>query len=466
MRKYSVRIYLLVLLLAFAMAASTYTPNTAADTETNHKQAYKSGIILTAEPSYNIINPGEVARYSVEVSSISPPSGLPVPAVGVVHLAVRGIPENAFGIFTPSMGLPSFESKLTIITTEAVKPGLYKLTIFAFNKRNRILEITDVVLSIGGVTVTATGTATVTATQTITVTATTSTETSEASAGLEIDFSTDKLSYNLGEQVIIEGVITDKSGNSIEGASVSIQVDNPLGSAIHVYQIATDEQGFFNDTFTLPDDALNGVYTVFVSATYRECHGASHSTFVVGESNVPAVSIIGLNITAPDGAQLASFEPGAEVVVSIQVLNQGATLENGIIWLEVDDPRDVPVYIALVSTRLSQGENVTTKFHVFLEEDAVEGAYTANAYVSDDYISRGGTFLDKKQGTFIVERPSTTTTTTTTTVMTTTETATTNETTETTETTMTIETTAATATETSEATATIETTVSTTNPEQ
>ncbi|MEM2122990.1 MAG: MG2 domain-containing protein [Candidatus Bathyarchaeia archaeon] len=452
MRRYSVRTYLLVLLLAFAMAASTYTPNTAADTETNHKQVYKSGIILTAEPSYNIINPGEVARYSVEVSSISPPSGLPFPAVGVIHLAVRGIPENAFGIFTPSMGLPSFESKLTIITAEDVKPGLYKLTIFAFNKRNRILETTDVVLSIGGVTVTATGTATVTATQTITVTAITSTETSEASKGLEIDFSTDKLSYNLGEQVVIEGMITDKSGNSIEGASVSIQVDNPLGSAIHVYQTATDEQGFFNDTFTLPDDAPNGVYTVFISAAYQGCHGASHSTFIVGESSVPAVSILSLNITAPNGAEATVFEPGMEAVASIQVLNQGADLENGIIWLEVDDPRDVPIYIALLSTKLNKGENITVKFHIFLEEDAVEGAYTANAYVSDDYISKGGTFLDKKQATFIVEKPSTNTTTTTT--------MTETQFTETTETATSIETTIVT-TATSETTETIETTETT-----
>ncbi|MEM3608261.1 MAG: MG2 domain-containing protein [Candidatus Bathyarchaeia archaeon] len=463
MRKHNLRVHLLVLLLSFVMAISAYASTTAADAEQNHKQGYygKSGIILSVEPPYNGINPGEITQYSVEVTSISPPSGLPHTAVGVIHLAIRGLPENAVGIFTPNMGLPSFESKLTVITGSDVKPGLYELTIFAFNKRNRILETAKVALSIGGA---ATATITQTTTTTATETVTTSTVAPPAIPGLRIEFSTDKLSYAPGEQVVIEGIITDESGNSIEGASASIQVDNPSGSAIHVYQTTTDEQGFFNDTFTLPGVVLNGVYTVFISATYREYRGASHSTFVVGESNVPAVSIIGLNITAPDGAQLASFEPGAEVVVSIQVLNQGATLENGIIWLEVDDPRDVPVYIALVSTRLSQGENVTTKFHVFLEEDAVEGAYTANAYVSDDYISRGGTFLDKKQGTFIVERPSTTTTTTT--VMTTTETATTNETTETTETTMTIETTAATATETSEATATIETTVSTTNPEQ
>ena len=417
MKKYNTRICLLLILLGLTMAASAYTSNITADAGYNLKQGYKTGIILDVEPPYNTISPGGITSYSVEVSSLGPPNGLPYPAVGVIHLAIKGLPENAVGVFTPSMGLPNFESKLTIITEEDVKPGLYKLTIFAFNKKNRILEKTEVALSIGGVTVTATGTATVTVTQT----GTTATETPTPPTGLEIAFSTDKLSYNPGEQVAVEGIVTDRSGNSIEGASISIQVDNPSGSIVHVYQTATDEQGSFNDTFTLPDDAPNGVYTIFVSATHLGCHGASHSTFTVGESNVPAASILSLNITAANGAEVASFEPGMEAVASIQVLNQGVDLENGIIWLEVDDPRDVPIYIALLSTRLSRGENVTVKFHIFLEEDAVEGVYTANAYVSDDYISKGGTFLDKEKEIFIVEKPSTNITTTTTTTTTNTQ---------------------------------------------
>ncbi|MGC8848858.1 MAG: MG2 domain-containing protein, partial [Candidatus Bathyarchaeia archaeon] len=414
MRKHGIRVYLLVLLLSFAMAASVYTSTTAADGEYNHKQGYngKSGIILTVEPPHNSINPGEVTQYSVEVASANPPTGLPYTAVGVIRLAIRGLPENTVGIFTPSMGLPDFESKLTVITGSDVKPGLYELTIFAFNKKNRILETAKVALSIGEA---ATATITHTATITVTETATTSTETPPATKGLKIEFSTDKFSYGPGEKVAVEGIITDESGNSIEGASVSIQVDNPSGSTIHINQTTTDEQGSFNDTFTLPGYALNGVYTVFVSAAYQEYHGASHSTFVVGESSIPAVTILSLNITATGGVQVASFEPGMEAVALVQVLNQGAALQNGMIWLEVDDSRDVPIYIGLISKGLGQGEKVTVEFHIFLDENAVEGVYRANAYVSDDYICRGGTFLDKEQSTFIVEKPSPNITTTTTT---------------------------------------------------
>lgn len=420
MQKYKVRVYLLILLISFAVIASVYTSNIVAKNDDNEgdfeAKGKKSGIILNVEPPVRSIPPGGVTQYSIEVESIGPPNGLPYVAIGVIHLAIRGLPKNTIGIFTPSMGLSSFKSKLTVIAGDNVKPGLYELTIFAFNKKRNILEATKVALAIeGAVSVETTST-------------TTSSETTTTSTGLRIDFSTDKLSYSPGEQVILEGIVTDQSHNSIVGASVSIQVDNPSGSAIHVYQTTTDEQGFFNDTFTLPGDAPNGVYTVFISATYQGYYGAEHSIFIVGENNEPMVSILSLNITASNGVQVAAFEPGTEAVASIQVLNQGMELENAIIWLEVGDPRDVPIYITLLSTRLGQDENITVQFHIFLEEDAVEGVYTANAYVSDDYISQGGTFLDKEQEIFIVAETSTTVTTTTTTTQEATNTTATNTT--------------------------------------
>lgn len=405
MRKYDIRVYLLILLISFAIIASVYTSGITADEDDfdDDFKGKKGGIILNVEPPLRSIPPGGVAQYSVEVESIGPPSVLPYVAAGIIYLAIRDVPENAVGIFTPSMGFSSFESKLTIITGHNVKPGLYELTIFAFNKRHKILETAKVALAIeSAISVTMTST-------------TTSNETTVVSTSLKIRFSTDKLSYNPGEQVTLEGIVTDQSQNSIVGASVSIQVDDPSGSAIHIYQTTTDAQGFFNDTFTLPSEASNGIYTVFVSVTYQGYYGAEHSTFTVGESNVPAVSILSLNITASNGVQVATFEPGMEAVASIQVSNQGVELENAIIWLEVDDPRDVPIYITLLSTRLGQGENITVQFHIFLEEDAIEGVYAANAYVSDDYISQGGTFLDKEQEIFIVAETSTTVTITTTT---------------------------------------------------
>jgi hypothetical protein len=387
-----------------------------------------SGLMLLAEPAVVSIEAGDKAEYTILVSNTKSNEG-------IVYLTLGGLPENTIGIFTPNMGIPNFVSRLTIVT-EDVKPGSYELTINAMNRKQS--QTASVALTIKGAettsteTTTSTGsTQTTTSTETTTSTSTTTTE----DHNLRITFSTDKLSYETGEPVAIEGVVTDSSQNSMNGASVSIQVENPLGSTTHIFQTSTDVQGFFNDTFTLPDNAADGTYITSISAVYQGDSGLAHSTFVVGQSTTPAVSILSLNITANNGVPTTTFKQGQEVLLSVQVTNQGADLEKGMVWLEIDNPLDVPVYITLLSTGFSHDKAVTVEFHFFLAENAVVGVYSANAYVSNGYISQGGVFFDKEQGQFIVETTSTnTTTTTTTTIESTTTNQTTSTTTETTET--------------------------------
>ncbi len=408
-----------------------------------------SGLMLIAEPAVASIEAGDNAQYSILVSNTKSNEG-------IVYLTLSGLPENTIGIFTPNMGMPNFVSRLTIVT-EDVKPGLYELTINAMNRKQS--QTTSVALTIKDAEITTETTTAQTTTSTQTIQTTTSTATTE-NQNLKIAFSTDKLSYETNEPVTIEGVVTDFSQNSINGGSVSIQVENPLGSTAHIFQTSTDVQGFFNDTFTLPDNAANGTYTTSVSAIYQGKSGLAHSTFVVGQSTTPAVFILSLNITA-NGVPTTTFKQGQEVLLSVEVINRGADLEKGMVWLEIDNPLDIPVYITLLSTDFSHDNVVTVEFHFFLAENAILGVYAANAYVSNGYISQGGVFFDKEQGQFIVEGTSSTSTTTTTT--TTTESTTTNQTTtsttiETTETTTTTAT-----TNTTNTTMTSETTTQTTS---
>jgi hypothetical protein len=369
------------------------------DNDDNKNQGKKmGGLMLLVEPAVVAIKAKDKAEYSVVVTDYKSNEGM-------VYLTMSGLPENTIGIFTPNMGVPNFVSRLTIIT-EDVKPGSYELTINAMNRKQS--QTAKVALTIQGTETTSAETTT--STQTTTITSTSGAE----HQNLKITFSTDKLSYNTGEPVIIEGVVTDSSQNSVHGAIVSIQVENPLGSTSHIYQTPSDLQGFFNDTFTLPNNAVNGTYIASVSAVNEGQSGLAHSTFVVGQSATPACSILSLNITA-NGIPAMTFKQGQEVLISVQVSNLGSDLEKGMVWLEIDNPLDVPVYITMVSTRFGHSQVVALEFHFFLQENAIVGVYAANAYVSNGYISRGGVFFDKEQKAFIVETTHSTSTTTTTT---------------------------------------------------
>lgn len=360
-----------------------------------HKKK-NTGFILMVSPPDVTITPGNKAEYKIRVEYL----GTPGHDGSMTYLTVRGVPIDAVGIFTPSMGIPTYDSKLTIVTHPDIEQGLYQLSIVAVNKKS--VGKTEVALMVEGEADTNTITTTTSTISTTSVTTTTSTTTSDGGEedGLNIAFSTDKLSYSVGESVLIEGIVTDPSQNAVPDAFVSIQVDDPLGSISHISQTSTDPQGFFNDTFTLPPDTVNGTYKAFVTATYQGLDGIAHSSFVVGESMTPAISIQSVNITATG----ETIEPGEEVLVSVHVLNPGSPLENGMIWLEVDDTNNVPVYITMISTTIS--DTITVEFHVILDDDAISGVYTANAYVSNGYISDGGVFLDKEQTIFYVESAS------------------------------------------------------------
>ncbi|MEM4245980.1 MAG: MG2 domain-containing protein [Candidatus Bathyarchaeia archaeon] len=408
----------LIALLCVSVAITLLTANAKPDRgylddyDDGHKSFKKqTGVLIYAEPSDIAINPGGKAKYHVRVESLPPPVGLPETAVGVVYLTVSGIPPHAVGVFSPSMGLPTFESDLTVVTDGGVIPGIYKLKIAAFSLKRGLFAFAEVALVIQGGAVMVATTATYTGTVT-TVTETSTTSSTPPTEGLNIVFSTDKTIYNKGEAVIIAGAITGSSQNAVTGAEVSVQVDNPLGSTYHVAHTTTTLQGFFNDTFTLSEDAVNGTYTVFVSAAYQGSSGSAQASFVVGSSNTPSISILNLEVKA-SGNQ-AAITPGVEVLAKVEVLNQGASLEGGMVWLEVDDPGNAPFYITMLTTNINSGETITVEFHILLGENVKTGLYTANAYVSNGYISQGGVFMDKESRAFIVESSSTVTTTTTT----------------------------------------------------
>lgn len=84
---------------------------------------------------------------------------------------------------------------------------------------------------------------------------------------LSVTVSTDKQSYDPGETVLITGRVLDSSLNGVTRASVSIQVNDPTGNAIHVDWILSTTDGHYEDQFIAQDNSMNGGYNIYVTAS-------------------------------------------------------------------------------------------------------------------------------------------------------------------------------------------------------
>jgi hypothetical protein len=84
---------------------------------------------------------------------------------------------------------------------------------------------------------------------------------------LSVTVSTDKPSYDPGEAVLITGRVLDQSLNGVALASVSIQVNNSSGNAIHVGWILSNAHGYYEDQFIAQNQSMNGGYSIYVTAS-------------------------------------------------------------------------------------------------------------------------------------------------------------------------------------------------------
>jgi len=67
-----------------------------------------------------------------------------------------------------------------------------------------------------------------------------------------------------GVSVAITGRIFEPNNASIPNAVISIQVNNPQGTSIHVAIAYSDLTGFFKDTFLIAEDSPGGNYTTYL----------------------------------------------------------------------------------------------------------------------------------------------------------------------------------------------------------
>jgi hypothetical protein len=81
-----------------------------------------------------------------------------------------------------------------------------------------------------------------------------------------ISVTTDRSQYVAGSIILIAGKVLDGQSSPVDGATVSIQVDDPQNTPVHVNLAYTDQSGAYSDQFALTPEATQGEYTVFALA--------------------------------------------------------------------------------------------------------------------------------------------------------------------------------------------------------
>ncbi|MEM2122991.1 MAG: carboxypeptidase-like regulatory domain-containing protein [Candidatus Bathyarchaeia archaeon] len=100
---------------------------------------------------------------------------------------------------------------------------------------------------------------------------------------------------NDGEYTTIMGVVTDSNYNPVEGARVSIQVNDPSGKTIHMELTYSDGNGEFSDRFKMPED-VSGECIIYVTASKSGYEvGGNTASFTA----IPEFSEILLALAAP-----------------------------------------------------------------------------------------------------------------------------------------------------------------------
>ncbi len=326
-----------------------------------------------ANPNSQLVIPGDSVEYDIFIST----SGL---SDEPITFSVGGLPENCTSEFNtnPVIIGPDYEQDLTLLigTGFLANPGIYYLTITGkCNAEGGPICATSLVLIISG-------------------------------ASLQVEISTDKLTYNPGETVHIDGKIGD-SGVSTHNVSISIQVVDHSGDVTHIGHTATDVHGSFHNNFTLSDNSKPGTYQIFITASklgIRDAYG--QQSFVVGESSDPGIIIATIYSTDANNLEKNIFSPGETVSVVLDINNGGAELD-GIIWIEVEDQSGIPLQVItienIIKNTVKDDEGpITIRISFKLSDQASSGSYSMKGYVSDKLISDGGKFLAYDQGIFQV----------------------------------------------------------------
>jgi hypothetical protein len=100
--------------------------------------------------------------------------------------------------------------------------------------------------------------------------------------------------------MVVYGVVTNPSQQPVEGAQVSIQVDDASGKTIHLALVYTDKDGYYSDQFKMPEN-VNGGFRVYVSAVktgFERAIAQSEFTSIPEFSTLTFVFVVGTTLAS------------------------------------------------------------------------------------------------------------------------------------------------------------------------
>jgi len=108
-----------------------------------------------------------------------------------------------------------------------------------------------------------------------------------------------------GETILVEGEVTDDSGSAVPNAQVSIQVNDPVGTSIHIALVYSGLDGTYTDRFPLPASSPSGNYTIYITASKPGYRDAREQFLFMNSARDFSISVSPSSIVANQGESIS-----------------------------------------------------------------------------------------------------------------------------------------------------------------
>lgn len=200
-----------------------------------------------------------------------------------------------------------------------------------------------------------------------------------------LSISADKSSYTFGDTATITAELSGYGA----GEYIAVTVINPSGDNIVSRTITTDEHGYANLEFKIPESYEIGTYQVIATAFVGGMTYKASTEFTV-EPQSPNISIVSVQATDQHGNPVTSFERGITGYAKVVVSSQSS--QTALVTVDPFDANYASLGVGSVKTTLGAGKSeILVSF--FVPKDAASGTTNIYADIFSDWPSNGGTPL-------------------------------------------------------------------------
>jgi len=108
-----------------------------------------------------------------------------------------------------------------------------------------------------------------------------------------------------GEAILISGEVTDDSGSTVPNVQVSIQVNDPFGTSIHIALAYSGLDGAYSDRFPLLSGSPSGNYTIYITASKPGYKDAREQFLFMNSARDFSISVSHSSISVAQGESIS-----------------------------------------------------------------------------------------------------------------------------------------------------------------